>query len=117
MRIIASENPVARLTHRCCLCNRQIMPGERYNRQRNIGDDGPYVFKACAHCHALTRVSNILDAVDYYGEGYIEDDFQEWEPGTVQEARWKVQYNRKWQRRDGALYPIPEPTMRGTTNG
>ena len=76
-------------------------------RQRNIGDDGPYVFKSCAHCNALIKVSSVIESADYYGEGYTIDDFQQWEPNTIQEARWRAQYRRKWKRRDAALYPIP----------
>jgi hypothetical protein len=105
--VLASENPVARKEHRCQLCYRTINPGERYNRQRNIGDDGPYVFKACAHCDALVKVSTVTEEANYWGEGYTADDFVEWRPSTMPEARWRAQYRRKWRRRDGALYPIP----------
>jgi hypothetical protein len=78
--VLASENPVARKEHRCQLCNRTIEPGERYNRQRNIGDDGPYVFKACAHCHAYVRLADIAG---YCDDGYTADDVWEYEPAGV----------------------------------
>lgn len=104
---LASDNPRARVEHVCQLCYRKIQPGEKYNRQRNIGDDGPYVFKACAHCHALAKVSTVIDNALDYSEGYTADDFVEWEPTTILEARWRAQYRRKWRRRDGELYPIP----------
>jgi len=105
--VLASEHPVARIEHHCQLCGRTIEPGEKYNRQRNIGDDGPYVFKACAHCHALTVVTTATESANYYGEGYTADDLLEWEPGTVWEARLRAQYRRKWRRLDGCLYPVP----------
>lgn len=107
---IADDHPVARKQHRCELCDRIIEPGERYNRQRNIGVDGPYVFKACAHCAALVSLVN-LD----YDQEYTADDLWEWDPGTFGEARWKVQYHRKWRRRDGTLYATPAPLTPGTT--
>ena len=44
---------------------------------------------------------------DFYGEGYNTDDFCEWEPSTVWEARLRAQWRRHWRRRDGDLYPIP----------
>jgi hypothetical protein len=105
--VLASEHPVAKKEHCCNLCSRTIEPGERYNRQRNIGDDGPYVFKSCAHCDALTRVSSVTEDANFYGEGYTADDFFEWHPSTLHEARWRAQYRRKWRRRDGDLYPVP----------
>lgn len=101
---LADETPTARKEHWCQLCGRIIRLGETYHRQRNIGDDGPYVFKNCRHCEA------ILPLIDYDpGFGYTEDDYSQWEPTTLAELRWKVQLNRKWTRRDGALYPVPEP--------
>jgi hypothetical protein len=102
--VLASENPVARVEHGCQLCGRTIEPGERYNRQRNIGDDGPYVFKACAHCNAYVRLTDLSSWCD---DGYTIDDVYEYEPCTMREARWRAQHRRKWRRRDGSLYPIP----------
>lgn len=104
--VLASENPVARKDHRCDLCDRIIGPGERYNRQRNIGEDGPYVFKVCAHCCALVRLTTATDWADD-DAGYAADDICEWEPGTIWEARLRAQYRRKWRRLDGRLYPVP----------
>ncbi len=86
---------------------RAIEPGEQYDRQRNIGDDGPYVFKACAHCEELRKVSTVTENADYFGEGYTADDYWEWEPSTVWEARLRAQFRRKWRRRDGSLFPLP----------
>lgn len=103
--VLASENPVARIEHKCQLCYRTIEPGEQYNRQRNIGDDGPYVFKACAHCDAYVRLAGIANWAD---DGYAADDVWEYPPANIREARWRAMYRRKWRRRDGGLYPIPD---------
>lgn len=100
--VLGDETPVARKEHVCQLCGRKIRPGEQYHRQRNIGDDGPYVFKNCAHCQAM------LPRVDYdEWFGYTEEEFWEFEPETISDLRMKVQHRRKWTRRDGTLYPIP----------
>lgn len=110
--LLATENPVARKEHTCSLCGRTIQPGERYSRQRCIGDDGPYVFKDCAHCHALVKVLNEVEG-DWYDTdfGYSMYDVAEFEPSTIRTARLKVMWRRQWRRRDGALYPVPEPLL------
>ncbi len=105
--VIADERPTARKAHRCDLCDRAIEPGESYRRCWIIGDDGPYTFKECAHCSACVTLSTVTETAHYYGEGYSSDDFANWEPGTVWEARLRAQWRRKWRRRDGALFPVP----------
>lgn len=107
--VLASENHVARKQHRCELCGRTIEPGERYNRQRNIGDNGPCVFKSCAHCEALVTLTTATEDADYWGEGYTTDDIWEWQPGNIWEARLRAQWRRRWRRRDGSLYDVPTP--------
>lgn len=104
MIVLHSERPRAIKEHRCSCCSRVIRIGEQYERQRNIGDDGPYVFKSCAHCTALLRLVDL-----YYddGCGWSGEDFLCHEPASVTEARWLVQFRRRWTRRDGALYPVP----------
>jgi hypothetical protein len=74
--VLADETPVARKEHSCELCSATIQPGDRYRRTRIIGDDGPYVFKACELCNALTPI--VLDWLADPYEGYGEDDFVEW---------------------------------------
>lgn len=107
--LLASEHPVARKEHTCSMCRRTIEPGERYNRQRCIGDDGPYVFKDCAHCSALVAILHAVEG-DWYDTdfGYTEYDVAELDPTTIRTARLKVMWKRHWRRRDGALYPVPE---------
>ena len=46
------SRPVARKTHRCYECGRQIRPGERYERVRGIWSDGPATFCTCVWCLA-----------------------------------------------------------------
>jgi hypothetical protein len=55
------------------------------------------------HCLAI-----LPHVIDYWSDdGYTEADFVDWEPASIQEARWRAQYRRKWRRRDGRLYPVP----------
>ena len=60
---LGSTSPVARVEHYCDLCNRIIMPGERYSRQCNIGDDGLYVFKGATTFCRCTRDDETLAQV------------------------------------------------------
>lgn len=102
--VLGDETPTARKEHRCQLCERTIRPGEKYHRQRNIGDDGPYVFKNCAHCQTM------LPLIDWdWGDGYTYDEFDSWWPerGSVEQWRLKVGWRRRWTHRDGTLYPVP----------
>jgi hypothetical protein len=104
--VIADEHPTARIAHTCQMCGRTIQPGEVYRRQRNIWDGtDPYVWKECAHCEALLKVGTFDDY--WWDEGVNEDTIREWEPPTITDMRWKVQWLRRWARRDGSLYPIP----------
>lgn len=62
--------------HQCDLCSRWIEPGETYNRQRGIGEDGPFTFKECAACRWLVGLINSEFGRDWYDQerGYTEDD-------------------------------------------
>lgn len=104
--MLGDSKPKARVEHRCGLCNRVIGVGETYHRARIVGDDGPYVFKKCAHCSATLRL--YFDEIVWEpSEGYCDEDFHNWEPSTIHGARLRAQYRRKWRRRDGTLYPVP----------
>lgn len=48
--VLDDQRHVARKDHRCDVCLGVIAAGDRYHRQRNIGDDGPYTFKAHLLC-------------------------------------------------------------------
>jgi hypothetical protein len=52
--VLDESRPVARKEHTCEVCWGTIGAGDTYLRQRNIGDDGPYVFKAHRLCWALS---------------------------------------------------------------
>ena len=111
---LGSTNPVARKEHYCDLCNRIITPGERYNRQCNVGDDGLYTFRACGHCQALIRAFN--GESDWWYDtdfGYSYEDIADYRPGSVATARLLIGWRRKWRRRDGSLYPLPEAVRNG----
>ncbi len=106
--VLHESNPRARKRHRCELCIRDIEVGETYNRQRSIYDGEPYVFKACEHCMALVHVFDESNAYWYDDEGYTIDSIADVDPANLREARFQVQWRRKWRRRDGDLYPVPE---------
>lgn len=106
-QVLGWSTPTARVEHRCQLCGRTVRKGERYDRQRIIGDDGPYVFKSCAHCQAVLKITDIMDwADDDYG--YTMDTFDCWEPRSVADLRLKVGWRRNWERADGTLWDVPE---------
>ena len=50
VRVLDETRPRARKTHTCQVCWGTIGVGDAYLRQRNVGDDGPYVFKAHELC-------------------------------------------------------------------
>lgn len=52
--VLDETRPVARKTHFCDVCLGTIGVGDQYLRQRNVGDDGPYVFKAHRLCWAIS---------------------------------------------------------------
>ncbi len=102
MTVYFDTEPTARKSHRCGLCGRTILPGEQY--RRGVALDGTaWTFKECAHCRAVMDLADPLDG-EYE---YYDDVLYEWEPRTVQEARWRAQHRRKWARRDGSLYALP----------
>lgn len=68
MLILDDETPRARIEHRCSCCGRTIAPGERYHRQRIIGDY-PYVYRCCEHCY---KVFSHIVAVDPES---VDDDY------------------------------------------
>jgi len=103
--VLSMSHPKARKAHRCQWCSRVIDPGETYDRQFIVGDDGPYNWVNCQHCHAMVLLCDI-EGLWGYG-GVSDEDILEWEPRDVQALRWKVLWRKKWRRADGTLYPVP----------
>jgi hypothetical protein len=103
---IGFSTPVARIEHHCSLCDRTIEPGEQYARHRMVGDDGPYVWKECAHCRALMKVYGSEIVWDWY-EGWGDEDVREWEPSTAEGREAQAHWRARWRGPDGALYPVP----------
>ena len=78
--VISDTWPIARKEHRCVLCHRIIRVEEKYHRQWNIWDDGPYTWKGCAHCSAMARICDLWAWAD---EGLSEDAYVDYEPNTI----------------------------------
>lgn len=79
VRVIDETSPKARKDHLCEVCLGTIGAGDTYMRQRNVGDDGPYVFKAHRLCWSLS-LSIAREAGMWTDEG-------EWpEPDEVRQA-------------------------------
>jgi hypothetical protein len=98
----------ARAEHTCNLCHRTIRVGTGYRRVRMVDGPDGWIWKECPHCTAFIHLAS-LDAL-WYDDGLTHDDVRDFEPSTVSEARWWIQWKRRWTRRDGTLYPIPRET-------
>ena len=64
------------------------------------------------HCDAVRDV-----ALGGWSDDYGPDLPGEWEPASWQQMRVKVQWLRRWRRRDGSLYPVPERITRTNEHG
>lgn len=105
MEVIWDETPTARTYHECGGCGRTINPGETYLRQRIVGYDGPYTYKACAHCRAFVRLY-LNDFCPDSDEGWYQEDVEEWVPNTDQAREHRRQFLIGW-RHGRDLYPVP----------
>lgn len=118
--VLHRSTPKARTEHDCSMCGRTIRKGEVYERQDNVFDGRRYAFKCCEHCRAASDRAIQLNPYDYYDEGinrdYIEqvlcDDRE-----TLADIRMLIHFRRRWTRRDGSLWPVPQPTGPGTSDG
>ena len=72
-----SATPKARKQHECDLCYGTIEPGEVYDRDTYIGDDGPYTWKSCVPCREVASGLVRDGCYDPY-DGYTPDDADEW---------------------------------------
>lgn len=93
----------ARKPHTCSMCARRIQPGETYLNGAGMDGGAAWSWKECAHCDALLEYARTMDDWEYYGPDTIVD----WTPETMQQARVKAQWTRKWQRGNGDLFPVP----------
>ena len=105
MNHITTSTPKARSCHMCDFCYRTIEPGETYTRTVSV-QDCICVWKSCTHCEAMIRICDIEEW--NLGDGIDRDHFVDLEVRDIFEARCKVMWHRKWRRKDGTLYPIPE---------
>jgi len=61
---------------RCSGCHRKFPAGSPKERQRIIGDDGPYVWQSCPTCTGLSHVLFEMDS-DFRIDGVMDDDILE----------------------------------------
>lgn len=95
--------PVARKPHRCNDCGRIIRPGEKYRKGSGMDGSTAWTWRECEHC---TWLVHLIPWDDEYGD----QDFADWEPYTLAHLRLKAMWLKRWQRRDGSLYPLPTLT-------
>lgn len=100
-----NTNPKANKEHYCDACNRIIDKGEKYLHQAQLDNGTVQTYRECAHCAALVRLWSLWSCCD---DGYNGNCFTEHYSRDVTDLRWQVQYRRRWRRRDGNLYPIPQ---------
>lgn len=104
MAVFFWTHPTARVAHRCGMCSRHIRPSEQYHRMAGIEAGTAWTHKECRHCRTLLEFVTAVNCESEYGA----DEISDWEPMTMQEARVKAMYNRRWTRRAGSLFPIPK---------
>jgi hypothetical protein len=114
-------HPVAKKTHECFECHRNIETGERYYRDWQIYESEIHVYKLCGHCAAAAEgwLGPVCHGWLYGG---IRDDLadhmtEHWYPvRTASLGRIVVAANNGWKRADGTLWPV-ETIVRWARNG
>ena len=66
-----TEFPKARKSHKCCECNREIHPGEKYEYVVGKFDGDLYKAKTCDHCAEIRRCLS-CDMTPAYGTMWSE---------------------------------------------
>lgn len=75
MQLISWTFPKAKKIHKCNLCGRDILPGEKYERQFIRHEtEGVYAWKSCKECNLIYQ--EIWSYVDPW-DGMDEDCFSE----------------------------------------
>jgi hypothetical protein len=105
----------ARKSHTCEECGRTIEPGEDYDRYAGVWEGDFYTFVSCRHCLALRRTiekadphwESSLGGIDeWFYQGMIRETATTFEDG-LRLARLRLQFTRRWRKKDGALTMIP----------
>ena len=101
MPFSTTSYPIAHKRHRCTVCLRVIMVGERYNRSEWIEKNRSATAKYCDQCDRLVMAYQ-------YWDGYRGDDefdlecFYEWAQDEFP-LLW-TWLNNRWTYPDGELY-------------
>lgn len=104
IQVLDIKHPTARKPHRCSDCGRTIEPGEKYERQANVGDDGFYEWLDCAQCGDLARRVWAAESGACY---YFEDglDLGDWLCEDPNHPLLPL-FRARWRDADGALVPL-----------
>lgn len=102
--LFTTSEPVARKTHRCDECRRDINPGERYYYAKGVFDGYWFVDKTCEHCqivqHLLSkwaggewppsrRLFDLMDdSVDHFDETDRAKVYAEWLLWAGRDNQW-----------------------------
>src|SRR5690554_6021028 len=81
VEVLSDTKPVARKVHRCGECQREIQPGEQYEKIVGIFEGQMDTYKTCLHCVAVREwLSQVCggwlygmvgeDLLEHYREGY-----------------------------------------------
>lgn len=77
MENIGWSFPRAKKIHICNLCGRNILPGEKYERQFNKEDGEVYTFKCCKECNLIyNEIYKYVDPWDDMDEDYYSEGIQ-----------------------------------------
>lgn len=105
--LLHSRAQKARKEHKCSECHRSIMPGEKYLAERFVFEGSASSLKVCRHCQVV-RDWLTKECGGYVYEGLAEDIHEHaQESYGIGVKMLAVGIWKKWQRKDGKLWPIP----------
>lgn len=102
---------VARKTHICHECKREIEPGEQYRNERFKWDGAVSTHKTCRHCMAVRDW--LMGECGGWIYGYVEEDLHEHATSgcyPMYVLRMAVGMRWKWRTPRNRLMPIPKIT-------
>lgn len=106
--ILSEHHPVARKEHRCSECGRVIKRGEKYLVEGYLFDGEKKTHKTCAHCEVV-RSWLIHECNGFIYGGIAEDIHEHAQEGYgFSVLRLAAGVKKRWERRDGRLWPIPK---------